>query len=58
LYPDEADKENEADNQTQLHFSSHRDRVFQRARGFAIADECVNEHNRADPVNDSIQPST
>jgi hypothetical protein len=56
LHPDKPDKENEADNEAQFHFSSHRDRVYQRTCSFAIADERVNQHDRADPVNASIQP--
>jgi len=57
LHPDKPNKENETDNQPQLHFSSHRDRVYQRVRGFAIADERVNQHDCTDPVNASIQPT-
>jgi hypothetical protein len=57
LHPDKSDKENEADDDAQFHFSSHGDSVSQRARGFAIDEECVNQHDRADPVNASIQPS-
>ena len=55
--PDKPDKKNEADNEAQFHFSSHRNWVCQRARCFAIADEGVNQHDRADPVNASIKQS-
>jgi hypothetical protein len=55
LHPDKPDQENAADDEAQLHLSPHRGRVYQRVRCFTIADERVNQHNRADPVNGSIQ---
>src|SRR5579864_9599883 len=57
LHPDQPDKKNQADNKTQLHFPSHCHRVYHRVRRFTIADEGVKEHDRADPMNASIQPS-